>query len=545
MLQTLAVLMSLLLCQSPAIAQTETGQSQSDTNSDATSDTKSDSMSDSMPDNEQRLIREVRVIVMSIYTDEEAAESSFKSFTDRNHISTRDSVVRNQILFKKGDVLDAQLLEASERKLRAFKFLNEAAITVVPVDAKTVDVEVVVKDAWSLEPGANIEGGGGLATITAHLIEFNLLGYGKKAYVDATYENDVGTTWKLGYSDYQLLNSRWVGTATYSNGPLVEAYYAQAQLPLFSPDAKWSYGGLVTQADRIVRLFEDGDEVSRFNKDRVQLNAFAKRSFGPRFEKTIVTLRLDYLKEDFSDLGSETTSPLPPDQENLTPTIGVSTGKSRFVKNTFINKMGNVEDQWLGHKYGGRLGYGIPLGDGFELWDTRAFVFKNMAFAHGQLLNLDTMVTSEVERNTFVNAKARYYKKFSRHTVATNFKMNLGFELDSSRQFQLGADSGLRGYPARAFTGDRLGLINLEDRQFWGEFSLGPKFALGTVVFIDGGNVWKRDESLDLSDLNWSAGFGFRIGMSNLPGRPIVRIDFGWAIGVDEFTVTLGPEQQF
>jgi hypothetical protein len=525
LLQTLAAFVSILLCQSLAVAQTDAGQSKSD--------------------NEQRRIREVRVVVEPIYTPEQAAESSWKGFTDRAHIYTRESVVRNQILFKEGDVLDTQLLEASERKLRVFKFLNKAAITVVPVDDETVDVEVAVRDSWSLEPGINVNGGGGLATVTAHLIEFNLLGYGKKAFAEGTYENDVGTTWKLGYSDYQVLNSRWVGIATYSNGPLVESFYGQAQLPLFSPDSEWSYGTGVNKSDRIVRLFEDGEESSRFNKDRVQLNAFAKRSFGPRFKKTKLTFRLDYLKEDFSAIGTETTEPLPPDQENLTPTVGISTGSISFIKNTYIDKMGIVEDKWLGHKYGGRLGYGIPLGDGFELWDARLFVFKNMTFAREQLLYLDAFVDSEVKRNTFVNAKARYYKKFARHTVATNFKINFGYELDPSKQFQLGADSGLRGYPARAFTGDRLGLINLEDRQFWGEFSLGPKIALGTVVFVDAGNVWARDQAIDLSDLNWSAGFGLRIGMSNLPRQPIMRIDFGWAIGEDEFAVTIGPEQQF
>jgi hypothetical protein len=453
--------------------------------------------------------------------------------------------VRNQILVKEGDVLDTEILESSERKLRVFKFLNKAAITVIPVDDETVDVEVVVKDAWSLEPGVNVNGGGGLATVTGHLIEFNLLGYGKKAYAEGTYENDVGTTWKLGYSDYQILNSHWVGSTTYSTGPLVESFYAQAQLPLYSPDSKWSFGGAGTKSDRIVRLFEDGDESSRFDKDRVQLNAFAKRSFGPRFKKTTLSLKHDYQKEYLSDLGSETTEPLPPDQENLTPTVGINTGKSSFVKKIYINKMGGTEDMWLGHKYGGRAGYGIPLGDGFDLWDVRTFVFKNMKFAHDQLLFLDAMVSSEVERNTFVNAKVRYYKKFARHTVATNFKMNFGYELDSSKQFQLGADSGLRGYPARAFSGDRLGLINLEDRQFWGDFSVGPKIALGTVVFVDAGNVWKRDQSIDLDDLNWSTGFGFRIGMSNLPRQPIMRVDFGWAIGENEFAVTLGSEQQF
>jgi hemolysin activation/secretion protein len=155
-----------------------------------------------------------------------------------------------------------------------------------------------------------------------------------------------------------------------------------------------------------------------------------------------------------------------------------------------------------------------------------------------------------VVRNTIVLASARYYRKFSKHTVATRFATKLGYELDETRQFTLGADSGLRGYPARQFTGEKLVLMNLEDRQFWGKYSIGPAIDLGTVVFVDAGNAWKEEEDIDLAELNWSTGFGFRIGFSNLPKQPIFRIDFGWVLSDvdnmdDTFAVTIGQEQQF
>jgi len=493
----------------------------------------------------QPRIREIRIVVEPVYSDEKAAESKWAANVNKYHPPTRDKVIRNQIVFAEGDVLDMQLLEESERKLRRFKFLNASKITVVPVDEQTVDVEVVVRDAWSLEPGINFSGGGGLAEISAHLIEFNLAGFGKKLFGEAVYENDVGTTWKAGYSDYQLFNTRWVGLARYTKGPLIESVFLSARMPLWSPDSKWSYGGTAYVADREIRLFEDGDEVSRIGKDQVQASAFLKRSLGERFKKLDLTFKVDYLKADFFALPGQTNSPLPPDQENLTPSVQADKEDIRFHKSTYIDKMGIVEDDWLGQKYGGKVGYGIPLGDGFELWDVKAFFLKHMFFRDKHALLFDTAVTSEVKRNTFVNLKARYYTKFKRHTLATHFRANFGYELDDSRQFQLGAESGLRGYPARAFTGDRLMLINLEDRQFWGEFQVGPKVALGTVVFVDAGNVWERDQSIDMSDLNWSAGVGLRIGMSNLPRQPILRIDIGWPLQGGDYAVTIGQEQQF
>lgn len=496
---------------------------------------------------EQRRIREIHIEIAPINPEDEAAKSGWASFTNRYHTLTRESVVRSELLFKEGDVLDEDLLAASERSLRRFKFLNKAEVSVLPVDDQTVDIGVRTKDAWSLEPGVKFKGGGGLANVSAHLIEFNLLGYGKNVFTEATYENDVGTTWEFGYSDHQLFNSRWIGTAKYKNGPLVESYFAQARLPLYSPDSKWSYGGSAYKADSILRLFDDGEESSRSAVENLNLGSFLTRSFGQRYRKTKLELGLKYLKKDYSTLGSETTTPPPPDQENVTPSIQLSTGKIDFAENTYINKMGSTEDYWLGYRYGGMVGYGIPLQDSPVLWDFGAFVTTNMAFAHQQLLKFDVFVDSEKVRNKFVRVTAKYYKKFPRHTLATRFTTTLGFEVDSSKQLQLGADSGLRGYPARAFNGERLVLMNIEDRQFWGNTSmLGPKLAIGTVVFVDAGNVWEEEEGIDLGELNWSTGFGFRIGVLNLASQPIVRVDLGWAIGSESsFAVTVGAEQHF
>ncbi len=322
----------------------------------------------------------------------------------------------------------------------------------------------------------------------------------------------------------------------------MKALAANISLPLYSPDSKWSTGSTLYVAEQTIRLFEDGDEVSRFEKDQILASAFVKRSFGKRFHKRNVKLKLKYNEADYSPLGSATTTPPPRDQANITPIIGFSTEDIRWVKNTYIDKMGIVEDDWLGVRSGASGGYGIPVGDGFELWDVGGYVAPNFAFRWEQLLLMSAVATSEIVRNTIVVGKIRYYKKFEHHTVALHAKTKLGYELDSSRQFQLGADSGLRGYPARKFTGDKLLLFNLEDRQFWGTIPWGMKIAVGTVVFVDTGNAWTDNADFDMK---WSAGGGIRLGFSNLPKQPIFRMDFGSPIAADGFAITLGTEQQF
>ena len=497
-------------------------------------------------ESEQRRVREIRIEIAPIYSAEEAQESAWARFTNKYHITTRESVIRTALLFGEGDLLDQELLDATERTLRQFKFVNQAKIVVEPVDEQSVDVIVQTKEAWTLEPGMNIEGGGGLRTVTLHLIDFNFLGSGRKLYLEGERESDVGNTYKVGYSDYQMFGGRWFGNTSYQKGPLVESFFIQARLPLYSPDSKWSYGGSASALDKTVRLFEEGEESSRFQEEQVQASTFLTRSYGERFKKLKVNYSLQYLEKDYSELGEDTTEPPPPDQANLTPSIGISKQNISWTKQTFINKMGMVEDFTTGMIYGGTAGWGIPIGDSLKLYKARLNFINNTELKNQQFLKFVAVATSEIVRNTLVSLDVKYYKHFSHHTLAAHYLIKYGYELDSSRQFQLGADSGLRGYPARSFTGEQLMLLNIEDRQFWGTYSIGAEFEFGTVVFVDAGNVWEEEEDADLGDLNWSAGVGIRIGLENFASSPILRVDYGWALGDNSGSeVTIGLEQHF
>ena len=62
-------------------------------------------------------IREIRIEVVDVYPEDQAAESGWKRTVNRWHIETRESVIRTEILFKEGDVLDQDLIEAVKEKL--------------------------------------------------------------------------------------------------------------------------------------------------------------------------------------------------------------------------------------------------------------------------------------------------------------------------------------------------------------------------------------------------------------------------------------------
>ena len=108
------------------------------------------------------------------------------------------------------------------------------------------------------------------------------------------------------------------------------------------------------------------------------------------------------------------------------------------------------------------------------------------------------------------------------HTLALRIDMQVADNGDRlPAQFTLGESNGLRGYPARQFTGRRLLRLNLEDRMGAG-WRLGP-FDVGAIAFFDAG--WLAAQGESLSTAGSSVGVGLRLGSSPLLGGAVIRMD--------------------
>src|SRR5262245_48329218 len=97
---------------------------------------------------------------------------------NRLHITTRDSVVREQLLFRSGDLYSARLLQESERILRSARYLYDASVRPIAHHDGRVDVAVTTRDVWTLNPGISFGRHGGANTYGFELEELNMLGSG-------------------------------------------------------------------------------------------------------------------------------------------------------------------------------------------------------------------------------------------------------------------------------------------------------------------------------------------------------------------------------
>ena len=124
-------------------------------------------------------------------------------FANRLHIETQDRVVQAQLLFHSGDPFSQRLIEETERNLRQLRFLREPEISIIDVRGDEVDVEVRVRDTWSLEPTLEFGRSGGRNRTSIGFTDANFLGLGKRLELNYEQNRDRNST-IVSYSDPNL-----------------------------------------------------------------------------------------------------------------------------------------------------------------------------------------------------------------------------------------------------------------------------------------------------------------------------------------------------
>ena len=132
------------------------------------------------------------------------------------HITTKQYVIADQLLFKSGDPYIQSKLDESERILRNNGFLYDASIRPIRYHDNHVDIEVTTRDVWTLTGGINFSHKGGENNSGFEIQDQNVLGKGKQISMQRSTDADRSETlfeyidplltehrllMKIGYSD--------------------------------------------------------------------------------------------------------------------------------------------------------------------------------------------------------------------------------------------------------------------------------------------------------------------------------------------------------
>lgn len=502
------------------------------------------------------IIGKITIIRSNVF-DLDKAEENIYLFRLANslHVITKESTIRNQLLFESGDYYSQQIIEESERILRNTKYLYDAEIKAVHYHDNVVDIEVITRDVWTLTGSINFSREGGSNELSAEVEEGNLLGYGKKLKLKTGSSVDRDET-LLKYSDSQFFGTRSKVSILYNDKSdgITESF--EIERPFYSLHSKWSLGLTLSNDERIDPIYAFGKVDSEFEHTAEQISVFFGLSEG-YLNKHVYRWRFGFDKERdrFSNTADYPLSPLPEDRDFRYPWLSLEIYEDKVIKTQHIRQIRRTEDLNLGDEINLKLGYSSQHFDAENdgiVYDLEA----NMAFKSQDnhlLLFKPFWKGRYADRNSENNRlgfESKFYTPiFDDHVFYMALRADYVKDAYLDDQLLLGGDNGLRGYPLRFQTGDRSYLFTVEQRFYtqWHWFQLAY---VGALVFFDIGRAWEpgTPENANTRALK-DAGVGLRLASSRGSRGLVLHIDLAFPMdgdsSIDDVQLVITTKESF
>lgn len=504
-------------------------------------------------------LRKVTIETGDVFTAEEAEQNLLYRIANGMHATTKQEVVRREVWFVPGQLVSAEEVEEAERNLRSFGIFGAVETETVPTGDGEFDLLVRTRDRFSLAASASVASVGGVEKLNFRLAESNLFGSGKTVAASGRH-TDEGTESYLRYYDRQFLGSWHVLDVRI--GDTDEGHLGSFELsrPLHTLEDPAGYAITVDGAQEEVDYYRSGDSWAEVPMDRTDAALSGVLASGQRDRRNLFGLDVRSAVRDYEPAtGSGAGEVRVPGDTNWVE-LGGSAGIDHldgYEKVTGLDTLDFVQDLWLGTRATVRAGGRLRDEDGVG---TQAQPVLGLTAQHAARPLEDTWFTVALDgaARSYEEQWVGWRGSAALHAYQTSIPSNtlagsLTFDLaredqDLEPQLTLGEDNGLRGYPAREFSGTRRMRLNLEDRfdtgiQLW-------SFRLGLAAFFDAGWVHDRELGLSQGSSIRSAGVGIRLGSSHFLGSRILRLDvaypFDEVLGEDYgVSVSFTTEQVF
>ncbi|MEO6233082.1 MAG: hypothetical protein ABJB11_05695 [Ferruginibacter sp.] len=455
------------------------------------------------------------------------------------HKNTKEKIIRNNLFFKSGSVINPYLLADNERHLRDLTYIQDARIMIEPVVGSTdlVDVIVITKDVFSIGGNASVNG---VDKFQLSLREENAGGSGSKIELSTFYDRfrnpkyGYGTEiikrniegsfidLKMGYQNYHN---------AFNSGRLEEIYwYANFEKPLVSVYIPW-IGGLDLALNQTSNVYlQDSLYKSDYQYRFFNLDGWFGYNFGSKKVVTqtnsnplrkLITMRAFKLKFDLQPGKNQNNY-----DYNYADISGVLMAfnlfKQKLYRTNFIYGFGRSEDVPEGFSAsvtGGftdknrksRSYFGVDLlhthfnKEGFfntYTFRLGGFTYKNKWEDVDFLLNLEHFTQLRRLSRNWLN----------RNFYSLGFTKQINTELNSPLvlRSQFGIPYHQNGEIKADFRGTMRGeTVFFNMKKYWG-FRLAP-FLFGDLSVLTPSNL-----SFNKSDLYSAFGAGIRTRNENL-----------------------------
>lgn len=477
-----------------------------------------------------------------IFDETKTSENtSFTRWANRLHIRTKPHVVKQQLLFKEGDVFSIERLQESERIIRSNAFFYDASIKPLKVCNNQVTVLVEVRDLWTLLPDIGYTRNGGGDNSRLGFRDSNFLGLGKEVVVVHKRDDErSGVTFT--YFDPNLLASRYRLRLQHEDNDDGTVHAFNLQRPFYALQTHWSNGLILKRSEQLDKLYFRNHVIQTFEHQQKLINTFIGRSVQSGDN---ITHRwfLGYTFNQHDFFSTEASVPvedIPENRKYAYPWVAWQMIENAFIEVTNHNQMNRTEDLNLGWDVWFQLGHASEsMASGNQGYVFDGYLRKNFKLGVKRVLNIDTTLSGIKSDEGLIDFKTIvatrfYYNHSDNQQFYALLQLSKSHRLFKDKQLLLGGDLGLRGYPSRYQSGDRSVLISIEHR-FYFNYELWQLFNTAGVVFADIGRAWfkRRDNGINGGVLK-DIGFGLRFSPTRAGKDVVLHLDLAVPLDKDD-----------
>jgi hypothetical protein len=479
------------------------------------------------------VIGEIRIRNEDIFdtTDPQEDKWLFR-LANRLHIVTRPSVIERSLLFKSGEPVSVRLIEETERVLRDARYLYDVKVRPVAYRDGVVDLEVLTRDTWSLDPGISAGRSGGANSSGINLRDYNLLGTGIGLSLGHSRNVDRSS------NEFNISNDRAFGGWTSmsysrsdnSDGKREAVSVAQ---PFYALDAIWAGGISVSKDNRIDAVYTAGEISSQYRHEQKLAELSGGWSEG-RVNGWVrrYSVGLSHREDLFAlEPGVVAPAALPQDQKLVAPYLRFDIIEDRFEKLLNRNQIGRPEFFAIGLNARLQLGRAsTAFGSSRNAWLYSGSISRGFEPREGDTLtaaaSFDGEYSARGVRNLRLSASTQYYLPQSpRRLFYASASADTLVRPEVNDSLLLGGDNGLRGYPLRYQSGVHRALFTVEQR-FYTDLYLLRLLRVGGAAYLDTGRAWGGG-NVNSVNPGWLSNLGFGLRLFS------VRAAFGNVLHAD------------
>ncbi len=483
-----------------------------------------------------KIIRSIEIRVLdpfglSVNDTSRVAGNRLERYGNNLHITSKEFLVRNQLLFEKFDSLDMLRLSESERILRQSPYISDARIYVKSSaqsqkkSSDSVDIAVWIQDQWTLLPESGFEP----AYPNILLKDRNFAGLGVNFRQEIGYKFSNQQIFLQG--QYGLFNFRKTFLSGYFNYQISDEKSSVGiafDRPFFSPLARWAGGLQVNRTFTRFFPYLDSEKTSRsFPIDYNLIDGWLGRSWqlqkGKSVEKQstsiIAGFRISALKYTRRP-GIESDTFYQNANQILTlATIGLA--RREFYKEKYLYRFGANEDVPTGYAFQfitghlnrefGEIQYYLGLSaSGGILIENKGYFAAQLAY--GNFFNKSNVNTGLVRANVNYFSNLAQYGRWSLRQFVS---LSSIFGIDQAAYNFINLNgSQLYGFNSSSVRGKSKAILNLETVLYMPYNIFG--FRLAPVLFLGLGKIGNNMESLLNSKIYQAISIGLLVRNENL-----------------------------